>query len=151
MRRVTTGDAAATETLGRRLGTALRPGDVVFLEAPLGTGKTVLARGMIRAATGAEVEVTSPSFALIQPYDGRVAVVHADLYRIDDPSDVRELGLEDVETDAALLVEWPELGEGFLPPVTLRIVGVTGPSGAREWRISGTGHWQDVLDRWETE
>ena len=100
-------DEVATEELGRRLAGLIRSGDVVTLSGPLGVGKTALARGLIRAL-GHDGDVPSPSFAIVQPYeDLEPPVWHVDLYRIEDPSEIEELGL-DAAADAVLLVEWPE-------------------------------------------
>ncbi len=103
-------DAAATHAFGRALAQRVRPGDVVALSGPLGAGKTSIARGLL-AALGLEGEAPSPSFAIVQPYDPpEVAfpVLHVDLYRIDDPDEAEELGLDDARGDSLLLVEWPE-------------------------------------------
>ena len=100
-------DEDATLALGARLAEAARTGDVITLSGPLGVGKTALARGFI-AAVGHEGEVPSPSFAIVQPYEELDPPVwHVDLYRIEEPSEVDELGL-DSAADAVLLVEWPE-------------------------------------------
>ena len=100
-------DEAATEELGRAMARVLRPGDIVTLSGGLGVGKTTLARGILHAL-GHEGEVPSPTFAIVQPYDELDPPVwHVDLYRIEDPLEIDELGL-DSATDAALIVEWPE-------------------------------------------
>lgn len=109
------------------LAAVLRAGDVVALSGDLGAGKTTFARGVLRAL-GWQGEVPSPTYTLVQPYeppDVRVPVWHVDLYRLEDPQDADALGL--FETDAALLVEWPERLAGRLPPDALRL------------RISGSG------------
>jgi len=94
--------------LGRRLAAELKPGDVVTLSGPLSAGKTTLVRGLL-AGLGHKGEVPSPSFALVQPYEMlKLPVWHVDLYRIDDPSELDELGLDDAGEDGVLLVEWPE-------------------------------------------
>ena len=100
-------DEAATEQVGRALAAALQPGDILTLSGGLGVGKTTLARAILHAL-GHEGEVPSPSFAIVQPYeDLRPAVWHVDLYRIEDPSEIEELGLD--STDAGVvIVEWPE-------------------------------------------
>lgn len=110
--------AALTEadvaTLGAQLAAALRPGDVVGLSGNLGAGKTTLARAVL-AALGLAGEAPSPTFAIVQPYappEVQLAVAHVDLYRLEDPADCVELGLEDYAADGALLIEWPER----LPP-----------------------------------
>ncbi len=100
-------DEQATLDFGARLAAAARAGDVIALSGPLGVGKTALARGFI-SALGHEGDVPSPSFAIVQPYeDLEPPVWHVDLYRIEDPSEIDELGL-DSASDAVLLVEWPE-------------------------------------------
>jgi len=100
-------DEQATSALGARLAAAAHAGDVITLSGPLGVGKTALARGFI-AALGHEGDVPSPSFAIVQPYEElEPAVWHVDLYRIEVPSEIEELGL-DSAADAVLLVEWPD-------------------------------------------
>jgi tRNA threonylcarbamoyladenosine biosynthesis protein TsaE len=100
-------DEQATADFAGRLARAARAGDVITLSGPLGVGKTALARGFI-AALGHEGDVPSPSFAIVQPYEEiDPPVWHVDLYRIDDPAEMEELGL-DSAADAVLLVEWPE-------------------------------------------
>ena len=100
-------DESATAGLGARLARHAQAGDVITLSGPLGVGKTALARGFI-GALGHDGEIPSPSFAIVQPYDELDPPVwHADLYRIEDRSEIDELGL-DSAADAVLLVEWPE-------------------------------------------
>ena len=97
----------STVRLGARLAAAARAGDVITLAGPLGVSKTALARGFI-AALGHKGDVPSPSFAIVQPYEEiDPAVWHVDLYRIEELSELGELGL-DSAADAVLLVEWPE-------------------------------------------
>ena len=103
-----------TAAAGAALAKAARPGDVVALSGPLGVGKTAFARGFI-AALGHEGDVPSPSFAIVQPYeDLDPPVWHVDLYRIEDASEIEELGL-DAAADSVLLVEWPERAGGAWP------------------------------------
>ena len=108
-------DEAATLAAGARLATAARAGDVITLSGALGAGKTTLARGFI-AALGHQGAVPSPSFTIVQPYeDLDPPVWHVDLYRLEDPSEIEELGL-DGAADGVLLIEWPErVGEGAWP------------------------------------
>lgn len=102
-------DDDATAALGARLAATLRPGDLVLLEGGLGAGKTALARSIIRTLVGdPSLDVPSPSFALVQPYEAKGALLlHADLYRIGSPREMDELGLFD-DTRAIVLVEWAE-------------------------------------------
>jgi tRNA threonylcarbamoyladenosine biosynthesis protein TsaE len=108
-------DLPATTQLAIRIAGALRPGDVVALTGGLGAGKTTLARAII-SALGYRGEVPSPSFAIIEIYEPpqiSLRVVHADFYRLEDPEEIEELGLDDYRTDAALIAEWPEHAGGF--------------------------------------
>ena len=108
-------DLAATQRLGQAIAGQLRAGDVVALSGGLGAGKTTLARAII-AALGHTGEVPSPSFAIIETYDPpqvRLPVVHADFYRLSDPAEVEQLGLDDYRAGAALIAEWPEHAGGF--------------------------------------
>ena len=121
-------DAAATEAFGRALAAELRAGDVVALFGPLGAGKTTIARGLLRGL-GYSGDVASPTFPIVQTYDPpdtRLPLWHVDLYRIEDPEDLGELGLEDARTEAALLIEWPERLPSLWPEalrLKLRIEG----------------------------
>ncbi len=100
-------DEGATGAAGASLARVARAGDVITLSGPLGVGKTALAREII-AALGYQADVPSPSFAIVQPYeDIDPPVWHVDLFRIEDPSEIEELGL-DAAAEAVLLVEWPE-------------------------------------------
>jgi tRNA threonylcarbamoyladenosine biosynthesis protein TsaE len=100
-------DEEATARIGAELAARARAGDVITLSGPLGVGKTALARGFL-ASLGHQGEVPSPSFSIVQPYeDVDPPVWHVDLYRIEEPSELEELGL-DAAADAVLLVEWPE-------------------------------------------
>ena len=96
--------------LGARLAPVLRPGDVVTLSGPLSAGKTTMVRGLL-GALGHRGEVPSPTFAIVQPYEELMPPIwHVDLYRIENPADIEELGLDDIRADGVLIVEWPEHG-----------------------------------------
>ncbi|HSG35379.1 MAG TPA: tRNA (adenosine(37)-N6)-threonylcarbamoyltransferase complex ATPase subunit type 1 TsaE [Sphingomonadaceae bacterium] len=108
-------DLAATDAFGARIAARLEPGDVVALSGGLGSGKTTLARAII-TALGHRGEVPSPTFTLIERYDPpsvRLPLAHADFYRIERPSEIEELGLDDYREAAVLLAEWPERAGGF--------------------------------------
>jgi tRNA threonylcarbamoyladenosine biosynthesis protein TsaE len=108
-------DLAAMDRLGAAIAAALRPGDVVALSGDLGAGKTTLARAVI-AALGHAGEIPSPSFAIVELYEPpgvRLPLVHADFYRLADPAEADEIGLDDYRDGAALLAEWPEHAGGF--------------------------------------
>src|SRR5690606_17669990 len=109
---------AATESVARELVEALRPGDLVTLSGDLGSGKTTLARAMIRALLDdATLEVPSPTYTLMQVYDAPdMRVVHADLYRIKHASELAELGWDEASDGALVLVEWPDRAGAALAP-----------------------------------
>jgi tRNA threonylcarbamoyladenosine biosynthesis protein TsaE len=101
------------EAFGARVAGALRPGDVIAMSGPLGAGKTTLARAVI-SALGHTGEVPSPTFTIVETYDGlRVPLVHADFYRLDNPQEAEELGLDEYREGRALLAEWPDKAGGF--------------------------------------
>ncbi|NIJ06599.1 tRNA threonylcarbamoyladenosine biosynthesis protein TsaE [Sphingomonas vulcanisoli] len=107
-------DVSATLAAGAALAPLLRAGDVVTLSGPLGAGKTSFARGVL-GALGLEDEAPSPSFAIViayEPPDVTLPLWHVDLYRLADPQEALELGLEDALHTSALLIEWPEHGAG---------------------------------------
>ncbi|MGD9664776.1 MAG: tRNA (adenosine(37)-N6)-threonylcarbamoyltransferase complex ATPase subunit type 1 TsaE [Novosphingobium sp.] len=108
-------DLPAMADFGAHIADALKVGDVVALSGGLGAGKTTLARAIL-AALGHKGEVPSPSFAIIETYEGpdmRLPAIHADFYRLERPEDARELGLDDYRHDAVLIAEWPDNAGGF--------------------------------------
>ena len=104
-----TGDAGLTTAFARALAPELRAGDTLLLDGPVGAGKSHFARALIRARLDNPAEdVPSPTFTLVQTYDGAPPLWHADLYRLTDPAEVDELGLLDALPDAIALIEWPD-------------------------------------------
>ena len=144
-------DEAATVALGRELSLFVKPGDWLLLSGPLGAGKSTLARALIHALApehGA-FEVPSPTFTLVQPYDfTRIPVAHVDLYRIADPYEVDELGLEDLARTHLMLVEWPDRLER-LPADRLEIALSDDVAAGRSARLVGHGAWAERLARME--
>jgi tRNA threonylcarbamoyladenosine biosynthesis protein TsaE len=115
-------DLPATEALAAALARLIRPGDAVLLEGELGAGKTVFARALLRAAAGdAALEVPSPTFTLVQEYDTeRGPIHHFDLWRLDGPAGLDELGW-DAARDGIVLVEWPDRLGALRPADALTI------------------------------
>ncbi len=129
-------DLAAMADYGAAIAARLRAGDVVALTGGLGAGKTTLARTIL-AALGHPGEVPSPTFTIIETYPApplRLPVVHADFYRLEDPCELAEIGLDDYREGAALLAEWPDHAGGFdsepgCLSINLELVGESGADG----------------------
>lgn len=136
-------DLSATAALAARVASLARPGDAILLEGPLGAGKTAFARAFLVAATGnAALDVPSPSYTLVQSYDTRIGPVHHfDLWRLDGPQSVVELGWDDMGDDI-VLVEWPDRLGSLRSPDALVIDLL--PLGGDVRRASLTG-WADRL------
>lgn len=103
------------EAFGARIAGQLKSGDVVALDGGLGAGKTTLARAII-SALGFEGEVPSPTFTIVELYEApplSIPVAHADFYRLNDPAEIEEIGLDDYREGAALIAEWPGNAGGF--------------------------------------
>lgn len=114
--------AAETERIGRLLGASLKGGEVIALYGDLGTGKTVLVRGLAAGLDAPAGQVSSPTFVLINEYSGRLRLTHADLYRMDQPAAVEELGLwEHADGTGVVAIEWAENAGPTLPPDRLEI------------------------------
>ncbi len=111
-----------TSDLARALGARLDAGDVVLLTGDVGAGKTHFARALIQSLLAIPEDVPSPTFTLVQTYDGPACEIwHADLYRLSDPSEVEELGLTDAFDSAICLVEWPDRLASLRPADALDI------------------------------
>jgi tRNA threonylcarbamoyladenosine biosynthesis protein TsaE len=126
----------AAERLGARIARLLAPGDAVLLKGELGAGKSTLARGLVRALTSPDEEVPSPTFTLVQAYEGpEFPIAHLDLYRLSGPDEVYELGFDEALEAGAVLVEWPQRLGARLPPdrldIELRLTGAGGPDEGR--------------------
>ena len=139
-------DEAATQALGRALAAGLRPGEAICLTGPLGAGKSTLARALVRALTTPDEEVPSPTFTLVQFYEGaRLNVAHFDLYRLASPDEAYEIGLDEALDEGAAAIEWPERLEGRLPRDRLDVVievSAAGEGERRQARLTPWGAWE---------
>ncbi|GBQ28736.1 ATP/GTP hydrolase [Gluconacetobacter azotocaptans DSM 13594] len=133
-------DQGATEDLARAVAGVSAAGDAILLSGVLGAGKTVFSRAFLRAACDdADMEVPSPSYTLVQTYDAASgAVSHFDLWRLDGPDALHELGWDDA-CEGIVLVEWPDRLAELTPPDALRI----------EIRVMDDGGRQAVLEGWD--
>ncbi|MGQ0506852.1 MAG: tRNA (adenosine(37)-N6)-threonylcarbamoyltransferase complex ATPase subunit type 1 TsaE [Myxococcaceae bacterium] len=139
-RTLDTFSAEETHVLGEKLGRLLQPGDFVGLMGELGAGKTQFARGVASGAQVPKEQVASPTFAIIYPYDGRIRLYHADLYRLGDADELYATGFYDlVGSDGALLVEWVDRIAHACPEEHLRIELSTIDDNRRRFRIRAVG------------
>ena len=145
---ILSGSEDETLELGAIVGRALRPGDAVYLIGELGSGKTRIAKGIVSGSTGVSPdEVVSPTFTLINTFDGEFPVHHADLYRL-GPDQVETTGLEEALDDGAVVVEWAEKAVELAEDPLHVVISYADDDGSR--RISVTcrsdGSWPARLD-----
>jgi tRNA threonylcarbamoyladenosine biosynthesis protein TsaE len=146
-----TGD---TQTLGEQLGHLLDAGDIVCLYGELGSGKTMLSKGIAKGlGVTDEQAVRSPSFVLIHRYQGRVPIYHIDLYRLDGPTEIADIGVRELlGGDGVAVIEWADKLDASLPSERLdialahrteetRLITIT-PQGARHCQL---------VDRWQSQ
>ncbi len=117
----TSRSAQETTDAGERLGRLLRPGDFICLKGELGAGKTTFVQGAAKG-TGSEEAATSPSFAIVNEYHGRITLYHIDLYRLSGPADLEDIGFWELTGEGTAMVEWPERAGDELPGERLEIV-----------------------------
>ena len=137
-------DAEATARLGAAIAPLLRPGEAVLLYGPLGMGKSTLTRGLVRALTRPDEDVPSPTFTLVQFYEGDPPVAHFDLYRLTRAAEAAEIGLDEALDEGCAVIEWPErLGEDpgvWVGPDRLAVTLSEAGEG-RVAELSGAGAW----------
>ncbi len=142
-----------TQTIAQKLAHILLPSDCVALHGDLGAGKTLMAESIIQALHGGDIAVISPTFNLLQTYDveahGEKATVwHYDLYRLEEPEELPELGLDDAFEDGITLIEWPEIAVHYLPVNTIHVtIEFTEHGENRDITINSSAANQPRLER----
>ena len=133
---------ADTARIGAAVGAALEKGEAICLSGPLGAGKSVLARGLIRGLLPSQADIPSPTFTLVQFYDAPgLRIGHFDLYRLVDPDEAFEIGLDEAMREGAAVIEWAEKLGRHLPADRLDIqIAIDGA--ARRARLTGHGAWE---------
>ena len=134
---IRTNSPLETEELGKKIGNALRKGDVVSLRGSLGAGKTVIAKGIARSL-GIEEAIVSPTFTLVQEYDGREKLYHLDIYRLSGDDEFESMGGEEfLYPDGITLIEWSEKIDDMLPDNTIYITVTINDDLSRTIEIEG--------------
>lgn len=155
-----TKSAEDTKELAAAVAGVVRSGDIVLLAGDLGAGKTTFAQGFGRSL-GVEEPITSPTFTLMRPYEGRLRLLHCDVYRLDHLQEILDLGITELVDDQSVaLVEWGDRAEPVLPPDFLEIeIAYGGSEEERRLSIRWVGRaWsarasvlQRALERWSAE
>ena len=139
-----------TVALGHRLGELSEAGDLFLLSGELGTGKTCLIRGLA-AGLGVSVRAFSPSFVLVRQYQGRLLLYHMDFYRLEQPAEIADLGIDDyVYGDGVCAIEWAERARGLLPDehLSLTLHYVPSDEQTRTIRITAEGErYEELLEK----
>lgn len=137
---------AETDYFAAKLAKNIAVGDVIALQGDLGAGKTALAKCIINHLVSEPVEVTSPTFNLVQLYETPEFIIwHFDLYRLKSAGELIEIGLDEALTNGVSLIEWPEIAEHYLPKEKLVINLSCGKAEQRMLSLEGHGKWQNIL------
>jgi tRNA threonylcarbamoyladenosine biosynthesis protein TsaE len=142
-----------TRRIGARLAALLGPGDLILLEGEFGAGKTSLTQGLAHGLNVNSPYVTSPTFTLINEYPGRLPLYHVDLYRLDDPEQLQELGIADyVYGNGVTVIEWPELAAAVLPAeyLIVYLTHLTDTKRALRFHAEGT-HYLELLQQFKDQ
>jgi len=150
MNRIELQNEAATVAYARKLAATIEPGQVVALSGELGAGKSVFARALMRALGVRDEALPSPTFALIQSYQGEgCSVAHMDWYRLDDAGEIEMLGIRDYfEPPWISIIEWPERAPDLLPPDAIRIEITTDPDDIDLRYLSHTDSTAERKEGW---
>ena len=145
-------DSAATEALGQSVGRVCKDGDVICLTGDLGAGKTLFSKGVAQALGVAAEEVTSPTFAIMNVYTGALEVRHFDLYRLNRPEELEDIGFgEYAGGDGVTLIEWAELFADELPEEYLQVLITKEGEGRRAVLTAKGARYEEMLDNLEVK
>lgn len=142
-----TNNAGETEKLGRLIGEALRGGEIIAMTGDLGAGKTTMTKSL---AKGLDIDehITSPTFTIVNEYEGRLKLFHFDVYRIGDVEEMYDLGFEEyIYSGGVCIIEWSNLIEEILPEDTINIQILYLDDNKRQIKISGKGKKFDNLEK----
>ena len=138
-------DEQMTKYIGEKLGKLLKPNDVLALTGDLGAGKTMMTQSIARGM-GIEDYITSPTFTIVQEYEGRIPFYHFDVYRIADSEEMYYIGFEDyLRKDGAVVIEWSEIIRNILPDERMQIDIVYAPEGGRYFTLNAYGRRHEEL------
>ena len=142
-----------TQKLAVSLAKQLQVGDIIALYGTLGVGKTAFTRFLIQSLCGEHEEVPSPTFTLLQTYDADdFSIYHYDLYRLKQPDEVFELGIEDAFYDGVSLIEWPEKMGKILPTKKILKIDISCADNIRTFKFSSDNlKWKDRLEKWNEQ
>lgn len=140
MREVVLPDVAATEALGRQLASRLQAGDLLLLSGPLGAGKTTLVRALVEGLGGDPTHVSSPTFTLMNVYDGDLMIYHVDAYRLERPGQLDGLGFFELAQDGLGIIEWPERVAAAVPATGVIHVTLSHGDSGRMAVVDESGH-----------
>ena len=111
-----------TFELGKEIGQLIESGHIILLSGDLGAGKTLLVKGIGESLGLQKKEITSPSYTLVNEYQGQLALYHMDLYRLDTEAELYEIGFEEyLNREGVIVIEWPQLASDIIPPDFLHI------------------------------
>ena len=132
-------DEEMTKHIGEKLGRLLKPNDVIALNGDLGAGKTLLTKA-IAASMGIEEHITSPTFTIVQEYEGKLPLYHFDVYRIADEEEMYYIGFDEyLSRDGVCIIEWANLIKGILPKERLEIELSYASGSGRNMKITAYG------------
>lgn len=140
-------DPDETRALGEELGRLLRKGDLICLYGELGAGKTTFVQGLARGLGVREKYITSPTFSLVNEYNGALRLFHIDLYRLSSPDELEDIGFSEYPGDGVAAVEWPERAAGELPGERLDILFKAGGGDSRKVSARAKGErYEELLE-----